>query len=245
LKEIIITKLVKLFPRIFFNIFRKLYRKKLTYNLLNIISKGFNIQNVYDVGAHKGLWSKSLKDHCLKNSNFFLFEANLSHEKDLISTGYPYFINLLSDTIKDVKFYNNNNTGDSYFMENTNEYEEKNFVIKTTTTLDVIVKNENLPLPDLLKIDTQGSELDILNGAKDTIKNCLLIYLECPIIDYNKNSPNLTEYMNYLNLIGFIPSDICEVHRIDEVLIQIDILFIKKSEFNKINSKNKILNIFN
>ena len=42
------------------------------------------------------------------------------------------------------------------------------------------------------------------------------------IIDYNKNSPNLTEYVNYLNLIGFIPSDICEVHRIDEVLIQID-----------------------
>ena len=144
MKEIIITKLVKLFPRIFFNIFRKLYRKKLTYNLLNIISKGFNIQNVYDVGAHKGLWSKSLKGSLLKNSNFFLFEANLSHEKDLISTGYPYFINLLSDTIKEVKFYNNNNTGDSYFMENTNEYEEKNFVIKTTTTLDVIVKNENL-----------------------------------------------------------------------------------------------------
>ena len=170
MKEIIITKLVKLFPRIFFNIFRKLYRKKLTYNLLNIISKGFNIQNVYDVGAHKGLWSKSLKDHCLKNSNFFLFEANLSHEKELISTGYPYFINLLSETIKEVKFYNNNNTGDSYFMENTNEYEEKNFVIKTTTTLDVIVKKENLPLPDLLKIDTQGSELDILKGAKDTIK---------------------------------------------------------------------------
>jgi FkbM family methyltransferase len=245
MKEIIITKLIKLFPRIFFNIFRKFYRKKLTYNLLNIISKGFNIKNVYDVGAHKGLWSKSLKDHCLKNSNFFLFEANLDHEKDLREIGSPYFINLLSDNIKEVKFYNNNNTGDSYFMENTNEYEEKSFVKKTTTTLDIISEKKNLPFPDLLKIDTQGSELDILKGGKETIKNCLLIYLECPIIDYNKNSPGLTEYINYLNLIGFIPYDICEVHRIDEVLIQIDILFIKKSEFNKINSKDKILNIFN
>lgn len=244
MKEVIITKLIKLFPRIFFNIFRKLYRKKLTYNLLNIISKGVNIQNVQDVGAHKGLWSKSLKDHCLKNSNFFLFEANLDHERDLRKIGSPYFINLLSDSIKEVKFYNNNNTGDSYFIENTNEYEEKNFVKKTTTTLDITSKKENLPFPDLLKIDTQGSELDILKGAKETIKNCLLIYLECPIIDYNKNSPSLTEYINYLNLIGYIPTDICEVHRIDEVLIQIDILFIKKSEFNKINSKDKILNIF-
>jgi FkbM family methyltransferase len=245
MKETIITKLIKFFPRIFFNVFRKIYRKKLTYNLLNIISKGFNIQNVYDVGAYKGLWSKSLKDHCLKNSNFFLFEANLDHEKDLIRTGYPYFINILSDSIKEVNFYNNNNTGDSYFMENTNEYCEKSFAKKITTTLDIIVKKKNLPFPDLLKIDTQGSELDILKGAKETIKNCLLIYLECPIINYNKNSPNLTEYINYLNLIGFIPSDICEVHRIDEVLVQIDILFIKKSEFNKINSKDKILNIFN
>ena len=244
MKEIIITKLIKLFPRIFFNVFRKLYRKKLTYNLLNIISKGFNIKNVYDVGAHKGLWSKSLKGYCLKNSNFFLFEANLDHEKYLRKIGCPYFINILSDCIKEVKFYNNNNTGDSYFIENTNEYNEKNFVKKITTTLDIIIKKENLPLPDLLKIDTQGSELDILKGAKETIKNCLLIYLECPIIDYNKNSPNLTEYINYLNLIGFIPFDICEVHRIDEVLIQVDILFIKKTEFSKINSKNKILNIF-
>ena len=51
-------------------------------------------------------------------------------------------------------------------------------------------------LPDFIKIDTQGSELDILKGGEKTISNCSLIYLECPIIEYNLGSPNLNDYIN-------------------------------------------------
>ena len=111
--------------------------------------------------------------------------------------------------------------------------------------MDDIIKKEKLPLPNFIKIDTQGSELDILKGAKQSISECSLIYLECPIIEYNLMSPNLNEYIKYLNSIGFVPYDVCEVHKIDNVLIQIDVLFVRKSFFNKIYPGEKILNILN
>ncbi len=104
---------------------------------------------------------------------------------------------------------------------------------------------KKLPLPNFIKIDTQGSELDILKGAKQSISNCSLIYLECPIIEYNLMSPSLNEYVKYLNSISFVPYDVCETHTIDNILVQIDILFIKKSVFNKIHQGKKVLNILN
>ena len=118
-------------------------------------------------------------------------------------------------------------------------------MLKKTNTLDDIVTKNNLPFPDFIKIDTQGSEIDILKGGKKVVENCNIILLECPIIQYNLGSPNLSEYIDYLNLINFIPYDICETHNIDKVLIQIDILFVRKSIIKNINNDQKILNILN
>ena len=119
-------------------------------------------------------------------------------------------------------------------------------VIKVPTIdLDSFCVEYNIQNVDFIKLDTEGSELDILKGSKYTISNCKLIYLECPIIEYNEGSPNLNQYIEYLNSIDFIPYDICEVHHMDEVLVQIDILFIKKSILNKIYPGKKILNILN
>ena len=60
----------------------------------------------------------------------------------------------------------------------------------------------------------------------------------------NKNSPDFKEYIDFMNSINFIPYDLVEVHKMDNVLIQIEVLFIKKSLFDKLNLSKKILNIF-
>ena len=56
-------------------------------------------------------------------------------------------------------------------------------------------------------------------------------------------SPNLSENVKYLNSIGYIPYDICEVHYIDEMLVQIDILYIKKSKFLDIFTNHKTIDL--
>ena len=228
-------KFFKLFPRIFTRFFKSLYKHKLDYNLSELVKKGLKIDVIYDIGAFRGEWSKNLNQSTLKNKDFLLFEANQANEEYLKKSNFYYYIGVLSDEKKKVNFYSRKLTGDSYYREQSDRYDkDRKPETIITTTLDEIVKKENLKLPNFIKIDTQGSEIDILKGSKNTLKNCNLIYLETPIIEYNLNSPNLNECVNYLKSISFVPLDICEVHYMDKVLIQIDILYINKSKFFEI-----------
>ena len=236
----------KLFPKKIIKLFDRLYNHRLNYNLLNLLHKGLKIEIIYDIGAYRGKWSSFLNNTSLKNKKFFLFEANEKNGEYLDKLDFKYFLKVLSDKSKDVEFYSQLSTGDSYLLEQTNFYENNiKPTIKRTISLDELVKKENLPYPNFIKIDTQGSELDILKGSQQSISECSLIYLECPIIEYNLKAPNINEYIKYLDSIGFVPYDICEIHRMDNILIQIDILFIKKSILKKIHPEKKFLNIFN
>ncbi len=101
----------------------------------------------------------------------------------------------------------------------------------------------NLPLPDLMKIDTQGSELDILKGAEYCLKNASVLILELPLIRYNIGSPNIAEILEHLRSKRFIPFTVIQEHQIidDSINIgmaQIDIAFVKvqgRSRFTEIN----------
>ena len=135
-------------------------------------------------------------------------------------------------------------SGDSYYRELSERYaKEVEFKLVSAETLNEVVKKNNFEFPNFIKIDTQGSEIDILKGSNKILSNCNLIYLETPIIEYNMGSPNLSENVKYLNSIGYIPYDICEVHYIDEMLVQIDILYIKKSKFLDIFTNHKTIDL--
>lgn len=183
--------------------------------------------NVYDIGANSGAWTKALQR---KNNDigFFLFEANQIHEDKLRETGNYYKIVVLSDKEKCVDFYSTGGTGDSYFKENSCLYHGVQSRKEKTLTLDSVVKSEGIPLPDFIKIDTQGSEIDILKGAEGCMLNARAILLECPIYPYNQGAPVMSEYVSFLLSHGFYPSRCSEIHIIQGVFSQIDIIFLKE-----------------
>ena len=226
-------KFFQLFPQLFSRLFKSLYRHKLDYNLAGLIKSGMCLDIIYDIGAHKAKWSKNMSLKSLNNKEFILFEANKTNEKYLKDTSFKYFIEVLSDEKKKIKFYSKKLPGDSYYKEQSDRYNEGNAETRNAVTLDEVIEKEKIPLPNLIKIDTQGSEIDILKGAKKSLTNCNLIYLETPIIEYNSGSPNLNQCIDYLKSIDFIPYDICEVHYMDKILIQIDILYVRKDIFYK------------
>jgi FkbM family methyltransferase len=196
--------------------------------LQTMLDRGLTIDTVYDIGACKGKWSSSMKSGTLSSSEFFLFEANPNYDSILKNTGFRYFNTVLSNPGRtSVNFYNGTDTGDSYYKETTKWYDSKCSIELPCTTLDNIVQTYKIPKPDFIKIDTQGSELDILSGAIDTMRDVKLIYTECPIIQYNSGSPGIQEYLNFFKKINFIPVNIFEIHRLEDVLVQIDIMFVK------------------
>jgi len=148
----------------------------------------------------------------------------------------------LSDKKKNVEFFNNNNsTGDSYYKENTFLHEKLNSVKLQTSTLDDVVEINKLHKPDFIKIDTQGSEIDILKGSQNTIKNCKLIFLECPISNFNQNNLNIYDYRKYMKDIDYIPQEIGGIHHFHGYLVQVDLLFVKKDYYKENNFDKKLL----
>ena len=190
-------------------------------------SKGYKLKTVFDIGAFKGSWSKKLKEH-YRDAEVVLFEANPRYKEDLSSTGFKFFNVALSNPGREfVDFYNGTNTGDSYYKETTKFYDGQTSIRLECFTLDSIIKSHNLPIPNFIKIDTQGSELDILIGSEEILDRVDLIYTECPIIRYNHGAPNINDYLEFFRKKNFIPVDVLEVHRMENVLLQIDIMFVR------------------
>jgi FkbM family methyltransferase len=201
----------------------------------DLVARGMEFDNVFDVGAYKGQWTNSISRFLPADTNFFLFEPNSEHNSDLEKINHPYFNVLLGyqDNLG-VDFFSVGNTGDSYYREVNPVYVEANVKSFNMMTLDTWIENNNLPNPDLLKIDTQGSELDILKGALKTTQNTKLIIAELPISQLNPGAPSICEFLDYMEKKNFTPIKITEIHQLLGVVVQIDIAFLHDLEFEKI-----------
>ena len=97
-------------------------------------------------------------------------------------------------------------------------------------------------MPDIIKIDTQGSEVDIFKGSHKALQNCKLLLTETPIIEYNKGAPKLHEYIDTLFDYSLVPIRVEEIHIIDNTLIQIDIIFLRKNIKDQIFGGGSFIN---
>lgn len=207
--------------------------------LTDVQNAGLKINTVYDIGAYVGQWSREMKNTALADSEFVLFEANPAYEQVLSQSGFTSFCGtaLSNPGRESVLFYNGTNTGDSYYKETTAYYDEQGHIQLPCKTLDEVRETNNLAIPQFIKIDTQGSELDILAGAS-FLDQVELIYIECPIIQYNKGAPNIQDYLDFFKSRMFIPVTLLEVHIHEATLVQIDIMFVRKETKERIFGPN-------
>jgi len=207
--------------------------------LTDVQNAGLKIDTVYDIGAWVGQWSREMKNTTLANSDFVLFEANPAYKPILSQSGFTTFCGtaLSNPGRESVIFYNGTNTGDSYYKETTKYYDRQGHIELPCMTRDQVRENLNLAIPQFIKIDTQGSELDILSGAS-FLNQVDLIYTECPIIQYNSGAPNMQDYLNFFKTLMFIPVAVLEVHIHEATLVQIDIIFMRKETKERIFGPN-------
>lgn len=212
----------------------------ITDYLRKLSDDGLKINTVYDVGACEGVFTYQIRDVLGHNTKFFLFEANKDLETKLKSTGYPYFLGVLSDPGRTfVEFYSKVSTGDSYYKENTYHFDNMEPTLVPCRTLDSLVNEFNLPIPNLLKIDTQGSEIDILKGAESILQNIDLVYLETPFMEYNFGAPSLEQYLSFMRDNNFIPVEIIDIQRCENTVFQLDIMFMNYKTKCRLYGPNK------
>lgn len=144
------------------------------------------------------------------------------------SRGFRYFIGVLTSHGGSVRFYKKAATGDSIFRENTTHYIEADYVEMPSRRLSELVKEHNLKMPDFIKIDVQGAEIEVMNGGLEAIQHAKAILLECPVTQYNIGAPVFDDYLKFMDKIGYFPSMLVEDHQIGGQLVQVDILFLRR-----------------
>ena len=198
-------------------------------------NKGIDFKNILDIGACNGSWSLLVKS-IIPGANILMVEANTDKEQILRKIGNYKIALLSSEANKEVNYYKSlsgDASGNSIYLENT-KYKfipEK----RITTTLKLIVPKD--VDYDLIKMDVQGSELDIIKGSLDIIKKTKFLLLELQIFEYNKDAPMLSEVLTYLKNINFDLVDVFDLlYSSSGSLIQIDGFFVNRDFYDKKNS---------
>jgi FkbM family methyltransferase len=195
-------------------------------------SKGLAPTCIYDIGANKGDWTNDMKQH-FPNAIYELFEANIDNLPD-IAKYKPHIILLGNENKDNVPFYKTYfqfNTGNSMFLEVSNVFGTSNYttVYLPMRTLDTIIAEKSLPVPDFVKLDVQGAELAILQGMTNTLPHVKYFQIEVSFHRWNKDAPMAEEIITYMASKGYYMIDILEYHMIHGYTAQIDILFAHSS----------------
>jgi len=186
------------------------YKLGETMRLEEVEGLGINPTSILDIGAHTGQfygWSKRVWPEV----PIFMIEANHLHESTLRNltrnTNDNYLITALGEDEREVTFYTRKDKphteGNSYYKE-SNFWDMPQLVQENHINLkkldDVF---EDDAIFDLIKIDTQGSELDILKGGKRICEKASVIIMEISFIEYNDGAPSGTEVLEFMDNFGF------------------------------------------
>ena len=100
----------------------------------------------------------------------------------------------------------------------------------TQIRIDDVCKEKDLKGPYLIKIDVQGAELDVLEGATDIINNTEVIILEVSFFELYEGGPQFYDVIDYMHKKGFVVYDIFggQYRQFDGALIQLDVAFVKE-----------------
>lgn len=179
--------------------------------------KTMNIEpkTIYDIGACVQHWTRKAKE-VWPSAKYYLLDAALSVEPYI--NNHRHAVAVLSDADgKIIDFYENkkNPGGNSYYLETTGAFNDTHKTSRMTITLDTLVKENNWELPELIKIDVQGAELDILKGGRYALSNCKDIIIEAQHTNYNEGAPKFEEVKKYLETIGFEYVNTIIKHEVD------------------------------
>ena len=134
-------------------------------------------RHAIDIGANIGLWAR---DFCAYFDHVTLFEPDELNRHCLSEnlrqyhnkTIHPY--GLYSTSKSTTLFGGDHTCGNKAISREAIQAlsdDKSNYIVETQCELKVL-DEYNLQEVDLMKLDTQGSELEILKGALDTIKRC-------------------------------------------------------------------------
>jgi FkbM family methyltransferase len=183
---------------------------------------------ICDVGASDGRWSAEAL-RFWPAANVILIEADERHRDGLeaFCAAHP--------NARAVHALADDHCGEGHFAsDHTDPFGGQGSSIPrpdtravNSTTVDAEVARSCFPGPYLLKLDTHGFEVQILDGAIDTLANCCALVIEAYTCKLQPGALTFGELAECLAGLGFVATDIADIMRrpIDGRWWQCDLLF--------------------
>lgn len=209
--------------------------------LKRCLSRGLHIETIIDVGASDGRWSLVARE-AFPKAFCLLIEAQDGHKKALErlkgrESHIDYVIAAAGDRNGTVFF----NADDLFGGLASATPVGNNCITVPMVTVDEEISRRALSPPFLLKLDTHGFELPILEGAKKTLASASMVIIETYNFKLTNDSLKFHEMCAFMEIKGFSCVDLVQpMHRPgDQALWQMDLVFIPSE--NAVFSSNNYL----
>ena len=196
--------------------------------------EGYVPRTMLDIGAHIGTFTRDflgVYPGCVPT----LIEPNPFCLADLGKLGFEQHGVAASNEAGFAEMFLSRewlqSTGASIYRENTAHFRDE-VVLKQRVEkvrLDDLFAGRKF---DFVKIDTQGSELDVILGGSEILRQADYILVEVSLVEYNIGGAAAEAVFAKLAELGFHCTDVTEFHRLAGVhngnLLQIDVLFERR-----------------
>lgn len=203
--------------------------------------RGLDCKSIIDVGAHVGSWS-SMAHEIFPSAKFCLIEPQIVLEdiiKDFCSRvkGSIYFMLGAGEKTEEKLLTTYDDlTGASLLPhENQSLVKSGKQLLVKLISLDEIVKSEQFTVPELVKIDVQGFEIETLKGAEFLFGKTEVFIIEVSFYSFGDDIgfPVFSDIVNFMLAKDYVVYDFPGFLRrpYDGALAQCDICFVKRNGF--------------
>lgn len=196
-----------------------------------ITGHGIPIQSIIDIGASNGTWSTKTM-HIFPNVSYLAIEPLFERQAALERVkqkhdNFDYVLCVAGDKDGGEVTLNVSADLDGSTVDGAGGKPRK----VPVRTIDSLTAEKSLKGPFLLKFDTHGFEIPILNGAKETLTKTNVIFMEVYNFNITQHSLRFHEMCFYMERLGFRCYDIVgpSLRAYDKAFWQMDILFTRNN----------------
>lgn len=204
-----------------------------------VAALGFDPRFIVDVGAHRGDWASIALD-CFPSAGMLMIEP----QPELRSALHAFcserrnarWVEAAAGSRREERYQTiwPDLQGSSFLPRpDPTRIASGEQRLAPVRTLDELLAEDGRGVPDLVKVDVQGFELQVLKGSTSILGRTELIILETSLFEFLDDIPILREVIDFMAINGYEIYDIAGVIRrpVDAALGQLDVAFALRRGF--------------